>query len=889
LGDWALIANEPQKATRPTPTAAAAAPKKPVQPVKPPSDPEDRWVQPLRWIALAVWIAIPILGFTFQPVAGWSAGRIIWTCAVAVLPVFIVLIGYHRWRRICPLAFWNQIMVHIGRPGTRRAPDWLEKRYYFVPVGLFTLGLWLRLVWTNGDGPSVALFWILISIVSFIFGVFFTGKTWCNYICPVSFIEKIYTEPHGLRETRNSQCVKCTACKKACPDINQENGYWKEIELPSKRFAYFAYPGLVFGFYFYYWMQAGTWDYYFSGSWTNQPGVLQFAFLPGHDAATAGFFFLPLVPRALAAILTLAACALISVAIFSLLEPRVGAFMKRRDPTVDAIRVRHTMFGVAAFCAFTIFYSFAGQPTIRRFEWLNAYTTLLVVLVATLFLVRKLTRTPQAFAEQSVARNIIKRWDWPDMRPPKDLHDAYVMHTARSSERERAYAQVVEAYQEAVRETLASGFLTRADVQRLEALRNQLQIKKSDHEKVMATLAEDERALLTDPTKQASAEKRLQLETYGHALERYLESATATGTDETYLTRLRQEFGVTQEEHAAVLAELIDDGQVLSSQITNALSVAERAGQALRQIKDPASPSLALLAHLLRRSRASAIERLLRTINVSGGESTSAPQAQQLASDDEAQHAAALEVLQKQLPATLGEQLVAAHAEAAQPAADLASVTDVLRAYTADTDPYVRAIALYALAERGRVEDPFINRGISDEHDLVQATAYGLRRRGATAAADGGPMLTIEKMVALRHVPLFNTLEAAALQELAQSSTDTRYAAGDPLCIEGDPGDEVFVLLSGEATVVEGADRDGTVLRVEHPGAVIGEMAVLEETARSASVFASGDGARVLRLNGAAFHTSVEADPAVAEGVIRSLAQRVRTRGGDELVESAAS
>ena len=190
---------------------------------------------------------------------------------------------------------------------------------------MFFIGLWLRLVWTNGDGVALAVFFVGISLLALLFGVLFTGKTWCNYICPVSFIEKIYTEPHGLRETRNSQCTKCTACKKACPDINEENGYWKEIESPSKRFAYFAYPGLVFGFYFYYWMQSGGWDYYFSGSWTNQPGVAQFAFLPGTDSNTAGFFFLQVVPRALAAALTLAVCALISAGVFSLLEPRVRA------------------------------------------------------------------------------------------------------------------------------------------------------------------------------------------------------------------------------------------------------------------------------------------------------------------------------------------------------------------------------------------------------------------------------------------------------------------------------------------------------------------------------------------------------------------------------------
>ena len=80
-------------------------------------------------------------------------------------------------------------------------------------------------------------------------GVVFTGKTWCNYVCPVSFVEKLYTEPRGLRDTPNSQCATCTACKPACPDINEENSYWKEILAPAKARAYFAFPGVVLAFY----------------------------------------------------------------------------------------------------------------------------------------------------------------------------------------------------------------------------------------------------------------------------------------------------------------------------------------------------------------------------------------------------------------------------------------------------------------------------------------------------------------------------------------------------------------------------------------------------------------------------------------------------------------
>ena len=61
------------------------------------------------------------------------------------------------------------------------------------------------------------------------------------------------------------------ACKKHCPDIDLEQGYWKEMpeaEVRGRRLAYFAWPGVVTAFYVYYFLVAESWDYYFSGAWT---------------------------------------------------------------------------------------------------------------------------------------------------------------------------------------------------------------------------------------------------------------------------------------------------------------------------------------------------------------------------------------------------------------------------------------------------------------------------------------------------------------------------------------------------------------------------------------------------------------------------------------------
>jgi hypothetical protein len=838
------------------------------------------WVEILKWGALAVFVAVPVFSLLVQPLAG----RVVWTIVVAALPLFIVLVGYHRWRRICPLAFFAQIPVRLRRPGTRKASPWLEKNYYRVACAVFFVSLWLRLIATNGDGAAIALFFILLTLCALVFGATYTGKTWCNYICPVSFIEKIYTEPHGLRETENSQCEKCSACKKFCPDINEENGYWKEIEARPKRAVYYLFPGLVFGFYFYYYLQAGTWDYYFGGSWTNQPGLFRTAFLPGQDGPTAGFFFLPGVPRALAAILTLATFALASYVFFSLLEPLVGKLLRRRDVEADASRVRHIMLSLAAFTAFVTFYSFAGQPSLRKIRLFPAPHLILVVVVftATLFLIRRLHRTPKTFAEEALARNIIKRWEWTDMQPPKDLHEAFLIHTIRSRESARGSAQGLLIYKDAVRETLANGFVTRDEMHLLESLRNQLQIKPADHEKVMAALAEEERAMMSDPSKQISAEKRLQLETYSHALKKYLEEVLdAKGNpDESFIVQLRAEYGVTKDEHAAVLDQLLDQTGGMAARLAEELRTIARSAQTNIALELSPSPTHDFLAGLLRRRQARAVESLLRGLSFTLEDERQAIVRDALCGADESLRESIVEKMRAILPPAIAEQLVNAYRETVQSEASLPTLTDMLYARLQNPDPYVRAAALYALGERGAADQKTLESLNADEHAIVRETASHLMEREGQkveGTATHAGLITIEKMIALRSAPIFSRLAPEGLAQLARACREEAYAPDENLCVEGEQGNEVFILLTGDVRVlIKDTNEVERIVNSERAGGFIGELAVLDPAPRSATVRAGSLGTRVLRLDGEAFRQALDADPSIATSVINTLARRLR-------------
>ena len=139
--------------------AVSELPNRPPRPAKPaaalPVRPSDAWwVEPVARIAVVVFFGLLVLDVALPHVAG----RLFWTVAVASLPLLFVIAGYHRWRRICPLAWIAQIPTRFGRAGHRRAGPWLQAHGYDVVVALLVVSLWLRLVATNGDGRALAAF-----------------------------------------------------------------------------------------------------------------------------------------------------------------------------------------------------------------------------------------------------------------------------------------------------------------------------------------------------------------------------------------------------------------------------------------------------------------------------------------------------------------------------------------------------------------------------------------------------------------------------------------------------------------------------------------------------------------------------------------------------------
>src|SRR4051794_4269609 len=88
----------------------------------------------------------------------------------------------------------------------------------------------------------------------------------------------------------------------------------------------------------------------------------------------------------------------------------------------------------------------------------------------------------------------------------------------------------------------------------------------------------------------------------------------------------------------------------------------------------------------------------------------------------------------------------------------------------------------------------------------------------------------------LRAVPLFASLSEANLASLARSVRKRQAAVGDVLCREGERGDEMYIILRGAVTLQKLVDNRDTPLGRLESGAHFGEMALIGEAPRSATI-----------------------------------------------------
>jgi CRP-like cAMP-binding protein len=149
---------------------------------------------------------------------------------------------------------------------------------------------------------------------------------------------------------------------------------------------------------------------------------------------------------------------------------------------------------------------------------------------------------------------------------------------------------------------------------------------------------------------------------------------------------------------------------------------------------------------------------------------------------------------------------------------------------------------------------------------LAALTWRGLLEIDAEARAPGPELELLER------VPLFAPLPGPALERLASQLETVQVAAGTNVITQGEPGDRFYVVAEGRLDVVV----DGNPTRSLGPGDSFGEIALLRDVPRTATVTATTD-ARLYALAREAFLEAVTSNPPSARAADAVVGARLGT------------
>jgi CRP-like cAMP-binding protein len=141
-----------------------------------------------------------------------------------------------------------------------------------------------------------------------------------------------------------------------------------------------------------------------------------------------------------------------------------------------------------------------------------------------------------------------------------------------------------------------------------------------------------------------------------------------------------------------------------------------------------------------------------------------------------------------------------------------------------------------------------------------------------------------EEVDMLRRIPMFAAIDPGKLKLLAFASDRMIYADGQPVFRQGEAGDAAYVVVKGAADIAVETPKGPIIVAQLKENAVVGEIAILCDVPRTATVLAKGE-LVMLKIKKEHFLGLMADFPKLAIQVMRELAQRL-SRTTAELTEA---
>jgi signal transduction histidine kinase len=123
--------------------------------------------------------------------------------------------------------------------------------------------------------------------------------------------------------------------------------------------------------------------------------------------------------------------------------------------------------------------------------------------------------------------------------------------------------------------------------------------------------------------------------------------------------------------------------------------------------------------------------------------------------------------------------------------------------------------------------------------------------------------------------PVLKFLATTKREHLAKMMVERPYKRGAIIFREGEQGDALYIIRSGQVVIVKGDLQNPIILGYRGIGEIVGEMALLEDRPRSATVVAT-EPLRLLCISRESFLTWLDSDPNLKMSILRALSARLR-------------
>jgi HEAT repeat protein len=333
-------------------------------------------------------------------------------------------------------------------------------------------------------------------------------------------------------------------------------------------------------------------------------------------------------------------------------------------------------------------------------------------------------------------------------------------------------------------------------------------------------------------------------------------------------------------------------------------------------VPQPAAEAERVLAEALQEDRANIVERVFHMLGIVCGQERMIPILEKLRSTNPRLRADALEALDTLAPKPIAREVLRL-LEPSPPAGKTARppAEPALEALASHPKPWVRACTAHYLGKNLPVNaDTLLEKLVQDHDPLVRETALyagweafkeawtsevaaanrspdpSLRRAAqkilmaqsaatAGAAAPAGRskvmLLTLEKALFLKSAPIFAEVEGEELAALADIALEHEFSANEIIFEENQAPHHLYLILQGKVEVFRQVNEHERPLATLGERECFGEMAILDDQPRSASVRAV-EPTTVLKIDRESFRELIMERPQIAFAIFRILSGRLR-------------